>query len=427
MKQNEHAFFSKKYTIDFRGFDLLTRENDDPPLASLFSAAFPDSEPCDGIYMLNLTSGAKGMDRIVDLADELELPVIWQSQMFSGHDWSRYPQLLRMGMPVDLIASSDFGELTSRLDVIYALRVLHQSKILVIDGDETRSHAQDPATLSRIYHSATTTFGVQIVRIPVARLNAIYTTITEETAGPIADAWIQGAQQVLGPSREEIVKSAWLYHAMKRLLETEDANAITINCLGLFAKDLLPAYPCLGFMQLNDEGLLGVCEADVLSTITQLIGLFLSGSPGFVSDPVFDIPAGHLIHAHCVAARKMGGPKGNVEPYELRTHMEDDKGASVQVFLRQGEPVMCLKYTNAHHLLWSTGTIVENIDSKDDPRGCRTKIRTKVDNLETFFEHYSGGLHRVVFYGEFQRKLKLFHKFLGDPKFTLVQENRLER
>jgi hypothetical protein len=33
-------------------------------------------------------------------------------------------------------------------------------------------------------------------------------------------------------------------------------------------------------------------------------------------------------------------------------------------------------------------------------RGCRTKITTKVPNARKMLDNWSGGLHRVIFYGD---------------------------
>ena len=75
----------------------------------------------------------------------------------------------------------------------------------------------------------------------------------------------------------------------------------------------------------------GVCEADFQSTMTQLLVTSFSGKPGFVSVPTFDTSRNEVIHAHCVAATCLRGLGGERSPYIVRTHMEDEKGVSIQV------------------------------------------------------------------------------------------------
>jgi len=46
-----------------------------------------------------------------------------------------------------------------------------------------------------------------------------------------------------------------MYLGMKEVLKNYGANAITINCLGGFYGGHIHAYPCLGFHELANEGL----------------------------------------------------------------------------------------------------------------------------------------------------------------------------
>jgi hypothetical protein len=164
------------------------------------------------------------------------------------------------------------------------------------------------------------------------------------------------------------------------------------------------------FSKLNDAGLFGVCEGDLNSTITQLLVTSLAGVPGFVSDPVFDTSRNEVIHAHCVAATALAGLKGPRSPYILRSHMEDNKGVSMQVLAPASGTVTVGKFAAAAKFLVSTAEV---IGTEDNPRGCRTKIRTRVPNARKFLEVYSAGLHRVVFYGDHTAAIERFSRLNG--------------
>jgi L-fucose isomerase-like protein len=205
------------------------------------------------------------------------------------------------------------------------------------------------------------------------------------------------ALKVMEPKPTDVEDAFRLYHAVEKLLEEENANAITIDCLGGFARGELPAYPCVAWSKLNDRGLHGVCEGDLESTFTQMLFAYYSGKPGFVSDPVIDTKTNTIIHAHCVAATRMDGPKGPAAPYIVRSHMEDNKGVSLQVNMRVGLQITLAKLADADTLLVSTGRITA---TPDLPRGCRTKVATKVRDASKMLENYSGSLHRVLFYGD---------------------------
>jgi hypothetical protein len=160
----------------------------------------------------------------------------------------------------------------------------------------------------------------------------------------------------------------------------------------------------------------GVCEADLQSTMTQLLITGYSARPGFVSDPTFDTSRNEVIHAHCVAATRMLGIGGPASPYILRSHMEDNKGVSVQVEMPVRETITCAKFADPGKFLVSTGEVSANIDA---PRGCRTKIVTRVADARKLVEGWSAGLHRVIFYGDHMEAARRMGRMMG---FQVVQE-----
>ena len=151
--------------------------------------------------------------------------------------------------------------------------------------------------------------------------------------------------------------------------------------------------------QLNNEGLTGVCEADLDSTITQLLIRYLTGRPGYVSDPVIDTATNQIIYAHCVATNKVYGPDGLSNPYMIRSHTEDQKGASVQSLMPTGEIVTTVKVSSLNKAFSiHTGKTVANVN---DDKACRTKLAAEVD-AEKILNNYHFEIfswHRVTFYG----------------------------
>ena len=203
------------------------------------------------------------------------------------------------------------------------LRRLKESKILAVRGQES-----GPAGES---------MGIQIVNVPFAEVNDAWKAADRDESRAIADRWQKTAAKVEGVSRETLETSAAMYLGMKNVLKKHGANAITINCLGGFYGGHIHAYPCLGFHELNNEGLVGGCECDVRSAATMVAGAILTqGRPGFISDPVIDTAKRQIIYAHCVASNRVFGPKGAANPFEILTHSEDRQGASVRSILPAG-------------------------------------------------------------------------------------------
>ncbi len=358
----------------------------------------------DGLLVFNLTSTVSAhIDRLASSG----LPTILFSQPYSGHDWSAVPEMRAKGRRILCLSTSDFSEIQAALRLIRTAHLMRETRVVYVNTSPFDEQAA-AGIRERI--------GTEVVHVSPDRVVSVYRSI--ETASALQDAreWIAGALRVVEPSEPEIANSSRLYLALRRIMEEERAQAVTINCLGLFYQKLLPAYPCLAFCKMNDLGLVGVCEGDMDSTLTQLIFTYLFGVPGYVSDPVIDTSTNTVIHAHCVAATRMDGPAGERAPYIIRSHMEDNKGASLQVKMRTGQVITMAKLIHEDTMLISTGTITGNPESD---RGCRTKISTKVADAHKLLEGYEGGLHRVIFYGDRIRAVRDLGNLMG---FKIVEE-----
>ena len=220
----------------------------------------------------------------------------------------------------------------------------------------------------------------------------------------IADRWQKNSQEVIDVPFETLKTSAAMYLGMKAVLKDHGANAITINCLGGFYGGHIHAYPCLGFHELCNEGLVGACECDVRSTATMLaFNTVSNGRPGFISDPVIDTSKRQIIYAHCVASNRVFGPEGTVNPLKIMTHSEDRQGASVRSILPVNYLTTTLEINNERKEILLHQAIA--IDNDPDDRACRTKLCAEpvgdIEKLFTMWEKW--GWHRVTFYGDLKQ------------------------
>jgi hypothetical protein len=262
--------------------------------------------------------------------------------------------------------------------------------------------------------------GIPLSWVPFSEVNAAWEGADKDESAAIADRWEKSASLIEAVSRETLETSAAMYLGMKKVLKDHEANAITVNCLGGFYGGHINAYPCLGFHELCNEGLIGACECDVRSTASMVaITALTGGRPGYISDPVIDTAKGQIIYAHCVASNRPFGPEGKTNDFEILTHSEDRQGASVRSLMPTGHMTTTLELGPEHQeILLHQAKVVDN--DRDD-RACRTKICAEpVGDLEKLFTQWDCyGWHRVTAYGDLKEGVHALADALG---YTVLEE-----
>lgn len=264
--------------------------------------------------------------------------------------------------------------------------------------------------------------GVKGRYIDFDELQSQYEKIDREEAAEWANRWSNQADDLppadyVEPSRptpDAIQKAGGVYLATLELLKKYGTDSVTMNCLGGFSAGKLPAYPCLGFMQLLNDGGQGVCEAMPDDTISMLMARILTGRPGFVSDPALDTSGNRIVYAHCVGTTRVLGKDGKSNGYRIRTlHNRDPRGACAESLMPAGYMTTSFR-TNVGrkkmviHQARAIGTL-------DSEKGCRTKLIAEVhgDIGKLFNQWNQFGWHRVTVYGDVREPLAEFGKALG--------------
>jgi hypothetical protein len=235
-----------------------------------------------------------------------------------------------------------------------------------------------------------------------------------DEAATVVERWHKSAAAITDISDETLMTSAAMYLGMKSVLKKHDANAITVNCLGGFYGGHIHAYPCLGFHELCNEGLVGACECDVRSAATMLaFNTMTNGRPGFISDPVIDTSKRQIIYAHCVAPNRVFGPQGPANPFRIMTHSEDRQGASVRSILPLNYLTTTLEINNENREILFHQAVA--VDNDTDDRACRTKLcaEPKGDMEKLFTMWNKWGWHRVTFYGDLKEPVYALADAMG--------------
>ena len=353
----------------------------------------------DGVMIIPLTQPTPALNLLVNT---VTVPSLFFYRPYSTHAWSAIAGLQKAGKKIDIVATSSYGELDPYMRAFRTIRHLRKSKVLVgVATPEVRTAAADAYTKY---------YGTSFKYVGGKELQGAFDSADAKQAQVEAEAFTRAALRVVEPKPAEIHNGLRFYLGLKNLMRAEKANAFTIDCFGTLRANTLPGYPCIGWSKLNDAGLYGVCEADLHSTMTQLLVTSYTGVPGFVSDPVFDVSRNEVIHAHCVSATKMKGPSGPASPYIIRNHLETDEGAVLQVLMPAGETITVARFAEPAHMLVSTAEV---LGPGDNHRGCRTQIRTRVADVDKWLHSYTAGLHRVIFYGDHVRTIEMLGRMMA--------------
>lgn len=362
------------------------------------SGMLPALGDVDGLLIIHVSMGIR--EALLE-ALKLKKPTVLFAQPYSGHEWSSFGHLMEgpEGALLDCVLSSDRNRIAEAIRPFRAIHHLREARILDVTAKEISSE---------FTANVKAKFGTEIVRVDRDEVLAAYNAIDDASAEREARRLIARAAQVIEPARNEIVRSCKLALAFEKLMAEKEATAITVDCYGTMYRQL-PAFPCIGFTRLNDMGLAGICESDLAAGLTFMLLQSLSGKPGFISDPTVDESTNSIVLAHCLGSTRMSGPDGPACPYKLRSIMERQEGAVMQVKMEKEQRVTQAQLVGTEKLLYFTGTI---IDTPDTERGCRTKINVQVDgSVRDLWRNWSAGLHRVTCYGDLEQDLRRFCRF----------------
>jgi hypothetical protein len=350
------------------------------------------------VYMLGIPSAG---NRVIAESGQ---PTVLVDDLYggTGRFLGVYPQALAKGMPVAAVSSSDFNDVAEAANVFAAIKKLRASTLLGVTDRERKAQSAKQCSDA---------VGLDIRLVGADELNEAYEAVAVADAEAWAKRWVAAANTVVEPSLGELKKSGAMYVGMRNLIEKHEAQGIALDCLSLFYGNKMTAYPCLGFFQLNDDGLVGACEADFESATTMLLMTYLTGRPGYISDPVIDTSKNQIIYAHCVAPSKVYGPDGPANPYDIRDHSEDRKGAAIRSLMPLNEMTTSLKVIpGPKKIVMHQAKTVDNIH---EDRACRTKLAAEPRDARQLMKDWKYGWHRVTVYGDWKVRLETAASLLG--------------
>lgn len=385
----------------------------------------------DGMIMILLAHGTALGQRIAPM---LKHGLIIDDPYGGSGDIIRVQNVISAnGYPLDTVGTQDVNALLRRIRTYLAVPKIKNSRILVFKNFEKMKDEKEAELKLSIGTGSTMkrykagqqgflqsvanikdTFGIDVVMMDLARLNAYREQADEEQARYYADKWYNEARAVVEPTYDDLVDSAKMYLALKRAKEETNADVVSVDCILMFFAYDMCVYPCMSFFEMNNNGEIGVCEGDLDSCITSLIINAISARPGLVSDPFVDTESNEIVYSHCVASCKPFGKDSSASPYLIRTHGEDHASAAIQAILPAGHPLTTIKVSAAGKAMSiHSGMSAGNVDHEC---GCRTKLVCRVADSKLIMKNWHNELfswHRVTVYGDYRKEFIEVANYLG--------------
>jgi hypothetical protein len=297
---------------------------------------------------------------------------------------------------VFICSTDDFNQAAFGIKSIFAGAKLRETKFLVIKGNERKD-----STINHI--------GTKLHYLPSQEFIKEYNSIKNNPLlTKLADGLINDATRMHGSSRQDVINGIKSYIVAKNLLERENCDAITMDCLGTLAREKI-SLPCIAWSRMNDHGIPAACEADLGACATHAIVQYLFDRPGFQQDPVAETSKDCLIGSHCSCPTKLNGFSGGSEPYEIMPH-HANRDATAKPLWKIGQRItvadMLLSDGNSKtEMIISAGYVIDN-KSIPPSGGCVVAPMVKLDNVSEMLDY--PGFHQIFFYGDYKKELKSY-------------------
>ncbi|MCA9443234.1 MAG: hypothetical protein KC964_20710, partial [Candidatus Omnitrophica bacterium] len=293
-------------------------------------------------------------------------------------------------------SSNPLQDVEMPLRMLGANVLMAESVILNLQGDNREEEIRVPGLNTRVR------------TVPRQTYIDVYQAMRDtDEVRDLARDYLGRAVEVVEPNEADVLDAAKSYFALKKVLESENADALMMDCLpGLkFPHQHVP--PCMGFMSLRDEGIVAGCESDLDATLTLMLLQNLFGTPGFQHNPAVDTEKNHYFCAHCTSASRMRGLDQSPEPIALRSHAEAGWGCVPRVLFSENQDVTISKYLHGDsaQLLLYSGTVLR-CPPIPPAGGCRTNAEIKLNELENVAD--LKGHHLCMVYGNHTRDLRRF-------------------
>ena len=300
-------------------------------------------------------------------------------------------------------STDDFSQAEYGIKMLTAAAKMKRTCCVVIQGTQR-------------YDRKLPDLGITLHYVPATTFVDLYkkTSDSDEIIA-LADEYIRLAEKCKGSTRKDVINGVKSYYVAGKILETEQADAITMDCLGTLA-NIDVSLPCIAWSRMNDDSIPAACEADHGAVAAHIMVQYLFDRPGFEQDPVADTADDSIIGSHCSCPTRLNGFDKPPEPFEL-VHHHGNRDAVPRTIWKTGQRVTCLDVLPVYEkpsteedrskVLVSAGTVIDNINVPPSG-GCVVAVKVKFDGTQNVLKYPV--FHQLFFYGDYVKQVKDFCK-----------------
>ena len=249
------------------------------------------------------------------------------------------------------------------------------------------------------YAVAKSRWGMEMVDVSLSRLCEYFEQTSDSEAGSVAGRILRDTCSQKEATGDDVLKAARMYLALRRIVEEEKLDALTLSCFDLIGATATTG--CLALALLNDEGIVAGCEGDLRTLFTMCVVKAVTAKPSFMANPsMVDSRTNEFVFAHCTVGIRQ------TERFSLRSHFESGISVGIQGYLPLGEvTVVKCGGDRLDEYFVASGELLENTDFVNM---CRTQVRVRLHASAGYFLHSPLGNHHVLLCGNHAERLKGF-------------------
>jgi hypothetical protein len=335
--------------------------------------------------------------------------------------WAARDMLTALGVDVWLVKSVRQGKALAR--AVGLKRWLPSSRLVVFGTQNF------PWNATAAGHLITEQLGTEIVVKPLDAFRDLYPDISDQQVNQVIHHRLGTRYQIRDVRQSDLEQAVRTYLAIRRVLETEQACGMGVNCFGDLIIEGGRDVPCLAQCLLREDGYIAACDGDYVAMMSMVLTTcfldktcmmsnmypvsYVGALNDHFGDPLSPDPRrydfgrwpnltrlGHcgyvgvvspeMAPTHCVALREWGGT------WEIK---RDGRGCGIDGELMVGETVTAVQLKfNGRELLLGRGRVAETTRHEGMPH-CESTALIELDDLETFVRNISRE-HSVFVYGD---------------------------